>query len=55
MSKHYIGDGCYVEFNGSEFVITTGDGIRITNRIVFDCQILENFQEYVRRVEELGI
>lgn len=35
MSKQYIGDGVYIDFDDG-LVLTTEDGIRTTNRIVLE-------------------
>jgi hypothetical protein len=39
MSKRYIGDGCYVDFDGYALVLTTEDGISTTNRIVLEPEV----------------
>lgn len=39
--KRYLGDGAYVEFDGYALVLTTSDGIRVTNRIVLEFDVCE--------------
>ena len=34
--KKYLGDGCYVDVDGQDVILTTENGIRVTNRIVLD-------------------
>jgi hypothetical protein len=34
--KIYLGDAVYAEIIGGDLVLTTEDGARVTNRIVFD-------------------
>lgn len=48
--KVYIGDGCYVEFDGFEFVLTTEDGVKVTNRIILEPQVFENFLAFIEAV-----
>jgi ribosomal protein S27AE len=41
--KRYLGDGCYVEVDDVGIVLTTENGIRVTNRIVFEVDTLVAF------------
>ena len=45
--KQYIGDGVYVEFDGYDIVLTTEDGISVTNRIVLEFEVLASLLAYV--------
>lgn len=45
--KRYIGDGCYVEYDGYGLVLTTEDGIRATNRIVLEPDVYSALIAYV--------
>ena len=45
--KVYLGDGVYARFDGFGIVITTENGLRETNRIVFDGDTLVAFEWYV--------
>jgi hypothetical protein len=55
--KLYLGDGVYLEGTPGHLplVLTTEDGIRITNRIVLEAEVLGNLIDYLRAVidEEL--
>lgn len=49
LPKRYLGDGVYVEsgvFVG-EFILTTTDGISVTNSVVLDGEITRAFMRYV--------
>ncbi len=49
--KEYLGDGVYAEFNGGGFIaLTTEDGIRVTNRIVLEAEVLSAFSAYLKRL-----
>ena len=48
--KLYIGDAVSIEFDGHAFVLTTEDGISITNRIVLEPEVLETMRDYVDMV-----
>jgi len=41
--KKYIGDAVYLEQRGHDFVLTTENGIRETNRILMEPEVLINF------------
>jgi hypothetical protein len=47
--KRYLGDGVYVERSKTaRLVITTEDGVRATNTIVFEPVVLDAFLDYVK-------
>lgn len=50
MSRHYLGDGVFAEFNAATLavVLTTEDGIRTTNRIVLDPDVLDALGRFVK-------
>ncbi len=39
--KQYIGDGCYVSFDGQVFELTTENGISVTNRIFLEPHVID--------------
>ena len=58
MSKRYIGDGVYVEFDGFALVLTTENGISVQNRIVLEPSVYEQLVAFVddlRADREAGI
>jgi hypothetical protein len=46
MSKQYLGDGVYVDFDGYALVLTTEDGIKETNRIVLEPSVYNSLKDY---------
>jgi hypothetical protein len=48
MNKAYLGDGVYIEFDEVDLVLTTEDGVRITNRIVLEPEVYRHLLEYAR-------
>jgi hypothetical protein len=48
MNKQYIGDGVYVEQDGSDLVLTTENGIETTNIIVLESEVLNNIFRYLK-------
>lgn len=53
--KTYIGDGVYVEFDGYGLVVTTEDGIRVTNRIVLEPDVYNSLlQFHAKLVDQLA-
>jgi len=61
-SKQYIGDGTlhsrnpvgvYVEFDGYGIVLTTENGVSVTNRIVLESEMLASLFAYVTRLSEV--
>ncbi len=51
MDKMYIGDGVYVAFDGFSLVLTTENGIEVTNTIVLEPQVWEALDNYVEKLK----
>lgn len=52
--KDYLGDGVYVDFDGVAIKMTAnGIGAEATDTIFLDDYVVEAFQRYVKRLEEL--
>ncbi len=47
--REYIGDGVYVTFDSFHLVLTTENGIQITNEIFIEPQVWLNLTEYVKK------
>jgi len=46
--KTYLGDGVFVRVtDGGSVVLTTEDGIRTTNEIYFDVELLQAFERWL--------
>ena len=54
MSKEYLGDGVYCDYDGFYFILTTEDGISITNTIYLEPGIIERFLKYLKAQEEIN-
>ena len=48
--KAYLGDGCYVDFDGFALVLTTENGITTTNRVVLEPEVYAALVQYVTRL-----
>ena len=53
MTKRYLGDGCYAAFDGYALVLTTEDGLRVTNRIVLEPEVYNALTRYVEQLKEV--
>ena len=49
MSKEYIGDGLYAEFDGYGVTVTSEDGISVLDRVYFEPEVLDGLNNYVAR------
>jgi hypothetical protein len=47
MSKQYIGDGVYVEHDGYGLVLTTHNGLNVTNTIYLEPEVYRALVVYV--------
>lgn len=52
--KAYLGDGVYVEFDGYGLVLTTEDGISVTNCIVLEPEVYGELVKYAERLKKGG-
>lgn len=51
-NKTYLGDGVYAEFNGFQIVLTTENGVSITNTIYLEQDVYESLVLFVGRLKE---
>lgn len=52
MDKVYLGDAVYAEYNGSELVLTTSNGITDTNTIVLEPHVLYRLENYIKEIHQ---
>jgi hypothetical protein len=45
--KEYLGDGVYVAFDGYNIILTTEDGVRVTNTVVLEPPVYAALVRYV--------
>lgn len=50
--KEYVGDAVYVDFDGWNVVLTTEDGIRTTNVIYLEPELLTSLEAYFAKVKK---
>lgn len=50
--KRYLGDGAYVEFDGFQIVLTTENGISVTNTVALEPQVWVSLQRFANDLEE---
>jgi hypothetical protein len=48
MSKVYLGDAVYAEYDGHGLVLTTENGIATTNRIYLEPEVCQAFSNYIQ-------
>ena len=49
-NKTYLGDGCYVAFDGFALWLTAEDGIRATDTICLEPQVYKHLTAFVKRL-----
>jgi hypothetical protein len=54
MHKDYLGDGCYAERddNTNDIVLTTENGVEVTNRIVIEQAVWQALLQWILRTRE---
>lgn len=50
-TKAYLGDGAYVDWDGCGLVLTTEDGVSVTNRVVLEPDVYEALRRYVEQLQ----
>lgn len=53
MTKRYLGDGAYVDFDGYNLILTAENGIIATDRIVLEPQTYAALVEYVEDLQRI--
>ena len=48
----YLGDGVYVGFNFGALWLITSDGIKITNEICLEPEVIQAFKSYLEGLEK---
>lgn len=52
MTKEYLGDSVYIDFDGNGFLLTTEDGITVSNSIYLELEVLLALERYTQRTKE---
>ena len=52
--KTYLGDGVYVHFDGAYFVLTTENGVEVTNKIVLEPWVFSKLKNWVNNLVASG-
>lgn len=47
MTKTYLGDGVYAEMEGTDLILTTSNGMKVTNRIILEPDVLDRLNQYL--------
>ena len=50
VKQEYIGDGAYANFDGYSLWIRTHNGIRTTNQVCLEPEVLKNLLQYIKQV-----
>ena len=52
MEKEYLGDGVYVEIECGMLKLTTEDGIRATNTVYLEPEVMDKLVAYYKQAKE---
>lgn len=52
IEKRYLGDAVYVEHDGFHVVLTTSDGMQVTNRICLEPGVIVSFNQWLVDLKE---
>lgn len=47
MKKVYLGDGVFAEFDGFAIILTTENGVSVTNRIVLEPEVVRDLGTFI--------
>ena len=50
--RKYLGDGAYVEFDGYHIVLTTNNGIAVTNEICLEPEVFQALIKYEKMLRK---
>jgi hypothetical protein len=54
MNKTYLGDGVYADFDGFAVVLTTENGMEVTNTIVLEPDVIWALDQFVQKLRGEG-
>jgi len=54
-NKRFLGDGCYMEFDGFNIILTTSNGVITTNRIVLEPSVWKALVDYRKQLKDAYI
>lgn len=54
MPKEYLGDGCYVDIERGIVKLTTSNGLRDTNTVFMEPEVLKFFERWVKEMRSRG-
>jgi hypothetical protein len=52
MTKTYLGDGAFADFDGHQIVLTAENGIRVTNRICLEPAVWRALQGFAEEINK---
>jgi len=52
IKKEYLGDGVYIDFKDSQIVLTTENGIEITNTIYLEPEVIVSLMDYLNKLSQ---
>ena len=50
--RKYLGDGAYIEFDGYHIVLTTNNGIAVTNEICLEPEVFQALIKYEKMLKK---
>lgn len=50
--KFYVGDGVYAKFDGNGIILTSENGMEITNSIYLECETWDNLFKWVIQIQK---
>jgi hypothetical protein len=51
-TRSYLGDGVYVRYDGHALIVTTEDGVHVTNTIILEPHVFHSLVEYVDKLKK---
>lgn len=51
-AKVYVGDSVYAAFDGFNFILTTEDGVDVTNIIMLEPLVVRCLMSFIKKIEE---
>ena len=52
MAKRYLGDAVYVDFDGDMLLLTTEDGVQVTNMVCLEPSVYAALLDYVDELKQ---
>ena len=50
--RQYLGDAVYIDYDGTDLILTTEDGVEESNRIILEPAVIDALERYLKNLHD---